>query len=221
MNSNKSKISFNLDGRDALVSNRNEYTEVNDSSQLSQSESIECPWFKLCQEYVRSLGWQKCFFTLKHDQCYCNHCYSASLPSVILAAGHRYVVPRGYAGFGLTVDPALANYHQLWSKWLVTYHGTSQYAAESILANRQFLIPGDRLLNGTLLGIRPGHIPGKKHIYTSPSIRYSSLEVYSVLNNFTSSSGQRYTAQLVFQCRQKPNTFKVQRETVGKGDQPI
>lgn len=182
---------------------------------------IQCPWFKLCQEYVQGLGWNKCFFEPKHDRCYCSNCYSPSSPDVILAAGQRYVVPRKYAGFGLAVDKALADCHKLWKEWIVTYHGTSPFAAQSILANRQFLIPGDTLLNGTVLGIRPGHIPGKRHIYTSPSIRYSSLEVYSVRNNFISLSGKKYTAQLVFQCRQKPKTFNIQAETVGQGDKRI
>ena len=77
------------------------------------------------------------------------------------------------------------------------------------------------LLTGSVLGIRPGHIPGKKHIYTSPSIRYASLNVYSIHNDFTASSGKKYKAQLVFQCRQKPGTFKMQRETVGKDQDPI
>lgn len=202
-------------------SNSTESNEVNNWNQLFSLKPIQCEYFKLCQEYVYSLGWQKCFFALKHDRCYCNKCYLLSLPDVIQAAGDRYVVPRGRAGFGLSVDPTLADYHKLWIDWIVTYHGTSKYAAESILANRQFLIPGDKLLNGTVLGIRPGHIPGKKHIYTSPSISYSSLEVYSAGNDFISASGKNYTAQLVLQCRQKPGTFKIQSETVGRGNDPI
>ncbi|CAF3677794.1 unnamed protein product [Rotaria sordida] len=148
-------------------------------------------------------------------------CYSLPLPDVISAAGEDYVVPRGWAGFGLQVDTTLVDYHNLWEEWIVTYHGTSTIAAESILAHRQFLLPGDTLLNGKPLSIRPGHIPGKAHLYTSPSILYASLNVYSVRYNFTDSSGKKYEAKIVFQCRQKPKTFCVQAETVGRGKDPI
>ncbi|CAF1248249.1 unnamed protein product [Rotaria sp. Silwood1] len=212
LNYNQSEVSFE---------NRVETNKQNDGHPFFSSTPGQCSLFKLCQEYVLSLGWEKCFFAPQHDRCYCNNCYSSSQPDVILTAGDTYVVPREWAGFGLSVDPALADYHKLWTEWIVTYHGTSIYAAQSILANRQFLIPGDVLLNGSVLGIRPGHIPGKKHIYTSPSIRYSSLDVYSIRNDFTASSGKKYKAQLVLQCRQKPGTFKIQPETVGRGQDPI
>jgi hypothetical protein len=67
-----------------------------------------------------------------------------------------------------------------------------------------------------VLGIREGHIPNKKHIYTSPTIAYSSLTVYSPMNDFYSRQTNRnYKVQIVLQCRQMPKSFETQGETVG------
>ena len=78
------------------------------------------------------------------------------------------------------------------------------------------------MIDGSQLAIRPGHIPGKVHIYTSPSIRYASLDVYSPMNSFKSpKTGKRYRVQIVLQCKQKPGTFETQRETVGWGTKRI
>jgi hypothetical protein len=95
-------------------------------------------------------------------------------------------------------------------------------AALSILYHHNFYLPGDMLMDGTVLGIRCGHIPGKKYIYTSPSIAYSSLPAYSPTYPFHSRTTiKNYDIQLVLQCRQNPGTFHVQAETVGSGHQRI
>ncbi|UJR14126.1 hypothetical protein I4U23_001120 [Adineta vaga] len=179
-----------------------------------------CIYFAECKEYVKQLGWSLGFFNKKHNRCYCQSCYSNNLPNTLRVADSDYVVPRGWAGFGLGVDPFRGD--DLWNTWIVVYHGTTPLAAQSILTHRQFLLPGDRLLDGTKLAIRAGHIPGKNHIYTSPSIRYASLHVYSQVKSFTSpQTSKLYNAQIVLQCKQKPGTFQTQGETVGWGDKHI
>ncbi|CAF1446744.1 unnamed protein product [Rotaria sordida] len=188
---------------------------------LPPIKAIECPTFKLCLEFVLSLKWRNSFFATQHNRCYCSICYLSNQPDVLIAGRANYVVPRGWAAFGLSVDPTLADCHDIWRTWIVTYHGTSTLAAESILKQRQFLIPGDTLIDGTRLAVRPGHIPGMEYVYTSPSIRYASLDMYSVRYNFRASSGQQYQAKIVLQCRQKPGTFKIQRETIGQGTRRI
>ena len=168
---------------------------------------FSCAYFVECKEYVKQLAWSLSFFNKKHDRCYCQRCYSDSLPNTLRVAEAEYVVPRGWAGFGLGVDPFRDD--NLWNTWIVVYHGTTPIAAQSILTHRQFLLPGDHLLDGSKLAIRPGHIPGKVHIYTSPSIRYASLEVYSPIRSFQSpKTGKHYKAQIVLQCKQKPGTFE-------------
>jgi hypothetical protein len=137
---------------------------------------------------------------------------------VTQAGDAEYVIPRGWARVGLHVDSALIAQHDIWDQWIVTFHGTSLIAAESILAHRQFCLPGDKLIDGTKLGIREGHIPNKKHIYTSPTIAYSSLEVYSpIYEHCSSKTNLTYDVQIVFQCRQMPDSFEIQGETVGAG----
>ncbi|CAF1117417.1 unnamed protein product [Rotaria sordida] len=150
-----------------------------------------CSYFIECKEYVKNLNWSISFFNNKHDRCYCQSCYSHHLPNTLRVAEADYVVPRGWTGFGLGVDPFRDD--DLWNTWIVVYHA-----------------------------IRTGHIPGKIHIYTSPSIRYASLQVYSPLNSFQSpKTGKHYNVQIVLQCKQKPGTFRVQGETIGWGDKRI
>ncbi|CAF1157240.1 unnamed protein product [Adineta steineri] len=169
----------------------------------------------LAKEYVESLGWDNVLFDSSHDKCYCIKCYPASWSDMADAGGQKYVIPRGWARIGLHVDAAIVGVNDIWNKWIVTFHGTSLLAAKSILHNRQFCLPGDKLIDGTLLGIRPGHIPDKKHIYTSPTIAYSGLPVYSTKHDFNSSKNYcAYTVQIVLQCRQKPGSYTVQGETV-------
>ena len=181
-----------------------------------------CALFPLAQEFVEKLGWAKRMFNPKGDRCFCSQCYDVSSKDVIEAGGENYVIPRGFVRFGLFVDPVFSDRHDIWKKWIVTFHGTNKIGAESVIVNRQFCLPGDRLIDGSILGIREGHIPGKQHIYTSPTIAYSSSPVYSPAYEFVSQRDQKkYEAQIVLQCRQKPGSFKVQRETIGLGEKRI
>lgn len=105
---------------------------------------------------------------------------------------------------------------------IVTFHGTSRAAAISIITNRQFCLPGDKLLDGTVLRIPKEHIPDQLFIFTSPTIAYSSSPVYSPSYSFCSSYDDKtYEAQIVLQCRQKPNSFRVQGETIGLGERQV
>jgi hypothetical protein len=74
---------------------------------------------------------------MKHDRCYCETCYPDHLSDTLRVAEADYVVPRGWAGFGLGVDPFRGD--NLWDTWIVVYHGTTTIAAQSILTHRQFL----------------------------------------------------------------------------------
>ena len=187
----------------------------------SLSKSRFCAYRDLCQEYVRSLHWPKEYFNSRYNRCYCSQCYPADYKDVLQTAGEMYVIPRDWVRVGLSVDEVRADRENLWKTWIVTYHGTKIPAARSILAHRQFLLPGDVCDDGTMLGIRPGHIPGKCQIYTSPTIKYSSLPMYCERYTYLASNGQRYKAKIVLQCRQQPGTYQIQGETIGSGSKPI
>ncbi|CAF0979909.1 unnamed protein product [Didymodactylos carnosus] len=191
-------------------------------SARQKQPSAKCPLLLLTCEWVQSLNWPPSLFNSAFDRCYCKHCYPAHWNDVELVAGCKYVIPRGWVRVGLHADQSFAEIHQIWSKWIVCYHGTCKMAALSILSHHHFYLPGDMLMDGTVLGIRAGHIPGKKHIYTSPTIAYSSLPAYSPIYDFHSRTTRNdYHVQLVLQCRQNPGTFHVQAETVGNGSQRI
>ena len=175
-----------------------------------------CPYLLLAREFVSCLRWPSAIFNSKFDRCYCHSCYESRWSDVLQAGGAPYVIPRGWVRLGVLVDPVVEQVQDIWNRWHVTYHGTSEEAAISILKQRQFSIPGDQLLGGNFLSIRPGHIPGKQYIYTSPTIAYSSLSVYCPSYGFTSKQNQRYRVKIVLGCRQNPQLMQIQGETVGK-----
>lgn len=211
------KVKLNImwvDGKPALVM-------MMPRKKLSDDKN-ECPYFALAKEYILSLNWSKKFFNPSQDRCYCSNCYKAEWKDVIKAGGEDYVIPRGWVRLGLAVDSVVADIHDIWNKWIVTFHGTSLIAVESILTHRNFCWPGDVLIDGKKLKIRPGHIPGKNHVYTSPTIAYSSCRAYSPVYEFHSKENEsKYQFQVVLQCRQMPKSFEIGPETIGAGDKEI
>jgi hypothetical protein len=183
---------------------------------LLMPKSAGCPYLALAREYMNSLNWPKSFFNDTHNRCYCTRCYKEAWKDVIEAGEGRYVIPRGWVRIGLTIDPVVAKTQDIWNKWIVTFHGTSTIAAQSILTHRQFCHPGDVLIDGTKLRIRPGHIPNQLFVYTSPTIAYSSGPAYSPVYPFHSTENDaNYEVQIVLQCRQMPDSFKIGPETIG------
>lgn len=134
---------------------------------------------------------------------------------MLLAGGAPYAIPRGWVRLVIHVDPVKQEVNDIWNQWQVTYHGTRQEAALSILVHRIFSIAGDQLLDGSILPIRPGHIPGQLFIYTSPTIAYSGLPTYAPSYKFVSADGCQYRVKLVLMCRQDPRLMNIQAETVG------
>lgn len=175
-----------------------------------------CPYLELAREYVQTLKWDENFFDSSFDRCYCPRCYKQEWKDVIDAGEGKYVIPRGWVRVGLRIDVVTAKTRAVWDKWIVTFHGTSKIAAQSIIAHRQFCWPGDVLIDGTKLRIRPGHIPNQNHLYTSPTIAYSSSLAYSPVYEFHSSENDSdYQVQIVLQCRQLPDSFEIGPETIG------
>ena len=185
---------------------------------VTVSQPVKCSSVILAKEFLNSLNWRRTLFDDSQDRCYCHNCYLACWSDILPAGNDQYVIPRGWVRFGLRVDPIYTNEHDLWNRWIVTYHGTTIAAARSILLHRHFYLPGDKLIDGTILGIREGHIPDKNFIFTSPTIAYSSSRVYSPNNEFYSRTYNAVCeAQIVLQCRQQPKSFEIQRETIGAG----
>jgi hypothetical protein len=205
-----------------ISSNASEQSySANKSRSSSLSESDGCFQLSLAREFIASLMWPNTIFNTKFDRCYCLACYKYNWGDVLQAGGGRYVMPRGWVRLGIQVDTVTAELNDIWNCWQVTYHGTSVEAAISIIKSRQFSIPGDQLLDGSFLAIRPGHIPRKRHIYSSPTIAYSSLPVYCPVYNFTTNTNEHYRVKIVLECRQDPKLMHIQGETVESGSTRI
>jgi hypothetical protein len=217
-------------GRDLPIIPLYELDEIDNDQSSDTSDTSDtyrssisncCSYPSLAHEFISSLHWPDAIFNSRFDRCYCPSCYKSHWKDVLQAGGASYVIPRGWIRLGVRIDPVIERLHAIWDHWPVTYHGTSKEAALSILKHRQFSIPGDQLLNGSFLGIRPGHIPEKRYIYTSPTIAYSSLPVYCPSYSFTSHKNEHFYVKMVLECRQDPELMHVQGETVGSKRQRI
>ncbi len=168
------------------------------------------------QEFLVSHKWPAALRNTSHDRCYCNQCYASYAPDMYLVGGYNYVIARGWTRFGVSVDEPFAKHHDVWNTWADCYHGTSIENAKSIIEHRQLLLPRDMTLKGKKLQIRDGHIPGEHYFFTTPTIRYAALNCYADTYNFKSpTTRKRYTIKVAFLCKQKPDSFIAQAETVG------
>jgi len=96
----------------------------------------------------------------------------------------------------------------------VSFHGCPSEVLASILNEGQLMRPGDTLLDGTKLPNRLTR--GGENcigVYTSPSIKYSELEIYIKPVKWLG-----HTVRIVLQCRQKmdisPPELRIEGETI-------
>ncbi|CAF1035856.1 unnamed protein product [Adineta ricciae] len=176
----------------------------------------ECENFRIGREFLESVAWPSQLRKPVHDRCYCYQCYPSSHPDALTVAGYKYVIPHGWTRFAVSVDSDICELHNVWSTWLVCYHGTSIESARSCVEHRQLLLPNDITMYGKKLEIPKGHIPKEHYIFTTPSITYAAHQAYARAYHFRSPHDSRlYTIKVVLQCRQKPDSIIVQPETVG------
>lgn len=181
-----------------------------------------CDKLRIGQEFLKAHAWPQTFHNQATDRCYCERCYSHSEPDTRVLGDTTYVVPRGWTRFGITVDEAFVKHHQVWENWASCFHGTTMDSANSIITHRMFLLPLDKTMDGVRLQIRAGHIPGEIFVFTTPTIAYAALDVYTKTYEFRSfSDGKRYQIKVALQCKQQPGTFIIQPETVNFGDTRI
>jgi len=130
----------------------------------------------------------------------------------VLDAGtdHPYEVPKGWCGFALKLPPKAEDLDIFKPQWPVAFHGCPSVVLPSVLREGSLLMPGDTLIDGSKLANRLTQ-GGKKRIqiYTSPSIKYSALDIYT-----QPSTWQGHTVRIVLQCRQSPE-FSTCGETIG------
>ena len=149
----------------------------------AEEEKQRCPK-EACKQFLDSLGIDAAFFDAEQDRCYCAGCCAAvRMPDVLQgdrADGHCYEVPKGWCGFGLEIPPRAKALKIFSSDWVHAFHGCPASVVPSILLEGSLLMPGDTLMNGTPL---PNRLTGggehRIGVYTSPSIKYSELDIYT------------------------------------------
>ena len=176
----------------------------------------ECEYKRRCREFLDSLKLDPMYFDAEHDRCYCSACAAAvSMPDVLEhGKGHGipYEVPKGWCGFGLKLPPrAFTKDLAVFEKWAVSFHGCPSGLIPSILKQGDLLMPGDKMIDGKELPNRLTRGGSDRiGLYTSPSIKYAELDIYSNPAQWSGSS-----VRTVMQCRQSPETLEVKGETIG------
>ncbi len=147
---------------------------------------------------MATLGLEEAFFDSEHDRCYCCACYKAEWPDTIKTDGpSSYVIPRGWVRFGLKLQPrAEALGSKFFQNWSVSFHGAAAVVCAQIMRSGMMLIPGDRLLDGSVL--RSGRCAGRqdKVYYTSPSVCYAGLGFYAAPTPFVDARGRAMLGQV-------------------------
>jgi len=169
---------------------------------------------------VTTLGLDEAYFDSEHDRCYCPECYPQQNRDLIEGDGPTpYVIPRGWYGFGLAVPPR-AKAQDIFHSWSASFHGVDNpVTLKSILDCGELMKAGDKLIDGTqLIGTK---CAGRQDsvFYTSPTVRYAGLKFYARPQRFETaykpSEAVAMAASMVLQCRQRPNSYQHQGETMG------
>ena len=175
-----------------------------------------CRYKQKCSVFLKSLGISEAYFLQEFDRCYCSTC-AARIPDVLerdSAHGCPYEVPKGWCGFGLRTKPTAAA-EDVFNKWAMSFHGCPNGVISSILKQGELLMPGDKMIDGQTL---PNRLTrggdDRLGLYTSPSIKYSELDIYTKPVQW-----QGHTVRTVLQCRQNMDVRSpelcVSGETIG------
>ena len=166
--------------------------------------------WRVVQSYLESLGLDG-KFDPELDKV-----YSRYDPEKSYAGGELYETPKGCLGFGLRVAESDLK-KGIYQHWHTTYYPCDPAHLTTVLSTGQLIMPGDRLLDGTVtkicfLGMRWGvekrdpHTPRKNgsasRISTTPSIRYAWLKLNALTRNsgFVVHEGKKLS--FVLQCKQ-------------------
>ena len=191
---------------------------------------------KLCLELRKKIfpAMSDNLFDSDGDLCFCNYCHRKRNDKLVYSRGKppkRYVLLIGWCRFVISMNEGLATTNRVFKEWHVSYHGTKKQCVTSIFSHGCLLKAGDVAMDGKLIEIPKGHIQesflreneytgererfNPKQSFTSPSIKYASHKAYAkpYEQGINGSIDKCYQIQFVFQCRQKPDSYKVGHAT--------
>ena len=155
-----------------------------------------CAFHRTCWGVLEGVGIPRAHFDHYWDRCFCENCMAARGDEPVYHNAQHgpepYVLPKGYAKFGLNIDKARAKARGFWTEWSNCYHGTRHAALKDVVECGYLLVPGNTNHKGRVLcpplhrhddDDREPPPEGKQQdqaqIFTSPSIAYVSHKTYA------------------------------------------
>ena len=176
------------------------------------NREAECEKMAECRKVlIQKLKIEEGYLDKDKDKCYCSKCYEGKSFSYRGEPPEKYVIPKGWSGFGAKFDPRLAHekVEEIFNTYHVAYHGTSFDSIKSIIATGFAKpLPEDELIDRTI-HIPEDH-PKQYEIFTSPSPEYASLS--KIFVSPFEFEGKKYQAMI--QVYQHPDSYQKQGETV-------
>ena len=156
----------------------------------------ECPR-EAGRAFLATLNVRPAFLNGAHDRCYCGKCYRG--PDVMQTDGpFPYVIPRGWLRFGLELSlRAEAMEERFFREWCVSFHGAAPEVCKQILEGGGMLLPGDKLLDNSVLQSERCAGRQDRCFYTSPSVRYAGLRFYAKPRRFADAAGRAMWGQVI------------------------
>lgn len=166
--------------------------------------------WQVCASYLTTLGYPGSLDP-GNDKIFTN-----CDPNRGFSAGELYETPKGWLGFGLTVAERDVK-KGIYQHWHTVYYPCPAEYLPTILATGECVIPGDKLINGTLTktcfmsqrdGVekRDPHTPRKlgatTRVCTSPSIRYTALKLGAMTRHGGYIVHEGKKMSFVLQCKQ-------------------
>eukprot|EP01083_Nonionella_stella_P263179 894279_1 len=202
-----------------------------------------CRYYDTCNDlmrwFVKETQINIAMFEPHGNRCFCRYCHVERRDTYTYVRGNppqTYVLPIGYARFGIKLTSQQQNGQNILDDWHVVYHGTKvSFLSEICESGLILLKPNDFQLSQDCakyedIKIRPKHIPRKfervnkytkqretfdpEQIFTSPSPTYSSKYCNTV-------DLDGLTVSFMFQCRQKPGSYSRGQETMGYENEMI
>lgn len=166
-----------------------------------------------CQEYLNQFNLNEAYFASSHDKCWCSSCHNP--PNSTDACGTYCRQQHGWVRFGLRISSAHQKQWHIFKEWKTCYYGTSSNRLTSIISNRFFPFDGDELNDGTTF--TSGH-PDQTCCTTSPSLAHASQQKFTTRSHFRAHDGTNYDVRLVLQCKQKPDTYRIEHDSASFHD---